>query len=510
MRRTGGPAGHIKIFSHKKGQGCLLLFLTAPTSCKAPIMSDTKNDNNSNEPAAEEQAEPVLTTNALLGELQRTRVRDDGSCWVYVVMAALFILDHTPVVPADAGALGNSNSTSKFKSKSKKRKRGVKKDTSRTGGIEEPSERDRNLDQAIRNHLHQKYPSRLEGKAVLIVPQEDSFGSFGSQDHLSCLAVEFGVDIALYDETDGAGLRNPSRQWLLLTKGGDWKRATAGQIKARMDDPENTVPVLHVAASRDLNQHFEVYRPKEGWLEEKLSLYEFPAWFRELEENVISVAVENRDDDLYLRRNHAVETWRNAVGGNPDAMEGVADFYESGGPGLPCNVDLSNEWRKKAKDASDINRLRIAAKQSTNFEAASEATYELGFHYENGLKGLAQSDEQAFACYQQSAEHQNATGMAMAASFIMNGRGGAKIDEDRAYCMMLSAIEAGSDRAYLEVGMWHMHGLAGLVAKDLAEAERYLKMAIDIYERRKGGVSRMGEDCLRQAKECIRSIRRGV
>ena len=487
-------------------------------------------DSNGDQQTA--RAGRLLTANDLLQNdatrLQRTRVRDDGSCWVYAVLASLYVLDHAPIISTEGDGvdvidLASSSSESPSPAR-KKRKRQSANNTCISNnnnnnknygsdGIGEPSNRDRLLDNVIRSRLYEQHKRRLEDpESVLIGPEEDSMGSYGGQEHLSCLAMEFGVDVVLYDENDKNGLQNPSKEWLLLSKDGDWIHLTADQIQDRMDDPNSRgVPVLHVAVSRDLKEHYEAYRYKEGWLDEKLSSYEFPSWFRELEENVAVSALEKREDSLYLKREHAVATWRRAMEGDAEAMEALAKMYQTGAHGLPRRVDLSNEWRKQVENAVEIQSLEMTAQSTGNDSSevdASEAMYRLAHLYEHGLKGLTQSDEEAFRRYQQSAELQNVAGMAMAACFIMNGRGGAQVDKDQAFCMMSSAAEAGSDRACLEVGMWHLYGLDNLVSKDVADAKKYLNMAIAIGEGRQDGVPHMGEDGLQQAKSCIRSCGR--
>ena len=147
------------------------------------------------------------------------------------------------------------------------------------------------LDYAIRNRLYEKHRERSgeDPGSVLIVPQEDSLGSYGGHEHFSCLAVELGVDIAVYDEKDAKGLRDPSKEWWLLSSSGDWMNLTASKIQGRMNDPDpdsQRVPVLHVATSRDIERHYEAYRYKGGELDATLSSYAFPSWFRDLEKNV--------------------------------------------------------------------------------------------------------------------------------------------------------------------------------------------------------------------------------
>jgi len=277
-------------------------------------MSETSNEQQQAAAAAGPGA--GVTANDLLAGLQRVRVRDDGSCWVYAPLAGLGVLDHAPIISSEVGVEGgeeeeeedeedaldtdDADAGASSEPKSKKRKGGsakknkAKKKTTKKApddGIGEPSERDRLLDYAIRNRLYEKQRERLgeDPGSVLIVPQEDSLGSYGGHEHFSCLAVELGVDIAVYDEKDTKGLRSPSKEWWLLSSSGDWMNLTASKIQERMNDPDpdsRRVPVLHVAMSRDIKRHYEAYRYKGVGLDATLSSYEFPSWFRDLEKNV--------------------------------------------------------------------------------------------------------------------------------------------------------------------------------------------------------------------------------
>ena len=482
-------------------------------------MSDTNNEQQQ----AAAAAGLGLTANDILNRLQRARVRDDGSCWLWAVLASLFVLDHAPIIPLEEEEEEEEEEdddddyspSSEPKSKKRKKrqtaaakKKKAKKKKAADDGIGEPSERDRLLDDAIRSRLVDKHRGLFEDpESVLIGPGEDTAGSYGGHEHFSSLAIEFGVDIVVYDENDEKGLQDPCTVWMLLSSGGDWLHLTADQIQERMDDPNSQeVPVLHVAMSRDVEDHYEAYRYKEGWLDDTFASYEFPSWFREMNETIS--ALGKREDSLLLKRERVVETRRRAMEGDAEAMGSLANMYQSGTHGLPRRVGLAEEWQEKVEDAVEIESLRALAGSDSAEEVAADALYQLGFLYEHGLKGMAQSDAEAFTRYQKSAKLQNAAGMAMAACFIMNGRGGAQRDKGQAFCMMSSAAEAGSDRACLEVGMWHLHGLDDLVLKDVVEAKAYLKMAIDIKEKRQDGTSHMDEDGLQQARSCLRSCGR--
>lgn len=256
-------------------------------------MSDTGNE----QPQAAAAVAAGLTAWKLLADLQLVSVRDDGSCWVYAALACLGVLDHARISSSEEeeeAALDtnvtDAEASSEPKAKKRKRKTKKKKKSARDG-IAEPSDRDMQLDYTIRHRLYDNQRERLgkdDDGEVLVVPTDDSLGSFGGYTYFSCLAVELRVDIAVYDEKTKKGLNDPSRKWILLSSSGEELPLTAGEIKERMDEFESGsqgVPVLHVAVSRVIPEHYEAYRYKGGSLDDTLSSYEFPSWFQDFERN---------------------------------------------------------------------------------------------------------------------------------------------------------------------------------------------------------------------------------
>ena len=222
-------------------------------------MSDTSNEQQ-------------LTGNNLLAARQRVLVSDNGSCWLSSPLACLSELDHAHICSEEVAS-------SEPKRKKRKGQKKAKKKAPADNDIGEPSDRDRNLDKVIRQHLFDNHRGLLgeDAELVLICPSEGYQGTYGGQEHFAALAAAFKVDIVLYEDNE-EGRRTPSKEWELFTAGsGVSEFLTANEIQERMNDQERQrVPVLHVAAARDIPNHFEAYRCKEGH-----PSYELPSWFRE-------------------------------------------------------------------------------------------------------------------------------------------------------------------------------------------------------------------------------------
>ena len=235
-------------------------------------MSDTSNEQQ-------------LTAKDVLAPLQRVCVRGNGSCWVYVLLACLWILEHAKITSEE-------EASSEPKRKKRKGRKKAKKKKSPADDVGPPSDRDHNFDNAIRKYLFDNHSGLLGEYAatVLIGPDDDSFGDYGGQEHFAALAAAFKVDIVLYD--DAKELQTLSRMWSLFSAGsGDEEILTANEIQERMNDQASQrAPVLHVAVSRDYEGHFEAYRCKKG-LDD--TSYEFPSWFLKIKEtwaNIIDSA----------------------------------------------------------------------------------------------------------------------------------------------------------------------------------------------------------------------------
>ena len=235
-------------------------------------MSDTSNEQQ-------------LTGNNLLAARQRVLVSDNGSCWLSSPLACLSELDHAHICSEEVAS-------SEPKRKKRKGQKKAKKKAPADNDIGEPSDRDRNLDKVIRQHLFDNHRGLLgeDAELVLICPSEGYQGTYGGQEHFAALAAAFKVDIVLYD--DAKELQTPSRMWSLFSAGsGDEEILTANEIQERMNDQASQrAPVLHVAVSRDYEGHFEAYRCKKG-LDD--TSYEFPSWFLKIKEtwaNIIDSA----------------------------------------------------------------------------------------------------------------------------------------------------------------------------------------------------------------------------
>lgn len=200
------------------------------------------------------RARGALTARTVLRTLVRTRVRDDGSCWAYAVLACCGLLDHAKQSPFRAAYRAD------------------------------PTPRDRRLDAAIREKLSARCSAsaptdkavseserlclerggliRVCPSAVLKGPDYDGcrddgdfFGSYGGTDHLVGLADLLGVDVALWDEgNDGA------ESCTLHTPAGA-SRVTVAEV-LRLEGLEVGTRhrhIVHMAWSRDIIAHFEAY-----------------------------------------------------------------------------------------------------------------------------------------------------------------------------------------------------------------------------------------------------------
>ena len=191
-----------------------------------------------------------LTGHRVLQGLTRKRVRDDGSCWVYALLAGVGLCDHTITSAAYARL--------------------------KQAMIPDPSARDRAIDQTVRELLFSKHGVAFGfDEAVLRAPNYEMFGAeadptdaevaanfFGSyggmRREFPALATEFAVEIALWDETAPDKLKDAAALWQLACVDGLVRELTAAQIVERARAP-GAAPLVHVAWSDQIAEHFECY-----------------------------------------------------------------------------------------------------------------------------------------------------------------------------------------------------------------------------------------------------------
>lgn len=109
------------------------------------------------------------------------------------------------------------------------------------------------------------------------------------------------------------------------------------------------------------------------------------------------------------------------------------------------------------------------AAQSAN----SDAQYNLGFLYANGL-GVAKDDDTAVRWYRMAAEQGHAGAQSNLAYMIGAGRG-AKLDDAEAVSWYQKAAEQGEPSAQVSLGMRHLTGRG--VPQDQAKAVYWLQLA---------------------------------
>ena len=221
-----------------------------------------RNKRRRRGPTAGAQAQ-AMTGYRALQALTRKRVRDDGSCWVYVVLAGVGLCDHA--ITSAAYARRNQNM------------------------LPDPSPRDRAVDGKVRELLFSKHREAFGfDEAVLRTPnyalfeaetepteaevKAKFFGSYGGmRREFPALAVEFRVEIALWDENAQDRLKDPESLWQLACADGQVLQLTAAQIM------ERTSTKIHVAWSDQIPDHFECYvDAKVG------KAYVAPDWLRPL------------------------------------------------------------------------------------------------------------------------------------------------------------------------------------------------------------------------------------
>lgn len=190
-----------------------------------------------------------------------TRVRDDGSCWIYGVLAGLGLCEHAKKMPFRYDCRQNATTA------------------------------DRERDAAVRDRLH-----RYHGLNCLKTPIYDdaderlvSFGSYGGERELSALAQLLGVDIAIWgeprdaDKEDDLGLMDSEACYFYCATGEEvtchspYRDETlpgaclVTDVLKRMDAPER--PLVHLVWSSVIELHFEAYVEKRPSFS-----YTAPSW----------------------------------------------------------------------------------------------------------------------------------------------------------------------------------------------------------------------------------------
>eukprot|EP00040_Diaphanoeca_grandis_P017193 m.89365 g.89365 ORF g.89365 m.89365 type:complete len:342 (-) comp26289_c1_seq1:88-1113(-) len=169
----------------------------------------------------------------------RTRIRDDGSCWVYAVLACLGLCEHAKSAPFRKFFRRN------------------------------PTKRDCDLDRLIRQHI---FDHGVRGADVLKMPdyhekrpESDFFGSYGHPCHL---AAVLNVIVADWDEND---LDNADPHFTvdLVYPCGMSETVSCDELNDIIN--RSGTIVTHVGRSRDIENHFE------AWVDPRLT-WAVPDW----------------------------------------------------------------------------------------------------------------------------------------------------------------------------------------------------------------------------------------
>lgn len=215
----------------------------------------------------------VLRAHDVLARLVRTRVRDDGSCWAYGVLACLGLCDHAKKAPFPYSY--------------------------RAG----PTDRDLRRVAALRTKIYEQNQDEAFAEAVLRLPKYDDekglleFGGYGGPEEFSAIAKILNIDIAMWDENNeeaeacalfeavpstaceaahGAE-HNDAEQIVFVSQWpvypGMMERVPVGDILKRMDKPRDR-PLVHLAWSYQIDAHIEAY------VETPKPVFKAPDWLR--------------------------------------------------------------------------------------------------------------------------------------------------------------------------------------------------------------------------------------
>lgn len=195
---------------------------------------------------------------------------DDGSCWVYGVLACLGLCDHAKKAP--------------FRS-------------SRRAG---PTERDLRRVAALRIKIYEQNQDKAFAKDVLRLPKYDDeeglleFGGYGGPEEYAALAKILNIDIAVWDEDNeeaeacalfkavpstpfeaAPGAEHNDAEEIFVSQWpvcpGEMERVPVADILKRMDKPQDR-PLVHVAWSCQIDAHVEAY------VEKTKPVFQTPVW----------------------------------------------------------------------------------------------------------------------------------------------------------------------------------------------------------------------------------------
>jgi hypothetical protein len=197
----------------------------------------------------------VCASDALEG-LARTRVRDDGSCWIYAVLAGLGIqwVQHAKRFDSTMPEVFRKNATA----------------------------RDLHLDSCVRDRIHAQCKGKIELKEILKKPNytNGGFGGYGGLEHLHELGLLLKIDIILWDEEYLNGTSAPQ-----VGISGFHLGVSASDVVRRRQLLREGPTLVQIARSKGIEQHFEAYTERipenRGRSAVSRSQYEAPLWLQQ-------------------------------------------------------------------------------------------------------------------------------------------------------------------------------------------------------------------------------------
>ena len=154
-------------------------------------------------------------------------VRDDGRCWIYVLMASM----------------------GKYAAKPK-----------RGCSVSNPTPEESVIANEMCNAISHEFPEiTKEPDYAGERPQDDFFGAYGGTEQWQVLAPLYNLMIILWDPRSPEDMNDPSATFFCVRPNGRMFKNTPKEILDAVLDLDNDTTVVHAAWSNTISAHFDVY-----------------------------------------------------------------------------------------------------------------------------------------------------------------------------------------------------------------------------------------------------------
>lgn len=169
-----------------------------------------------------------MTANDVLKtlNLKKMAVRDDGRCWIYVVMAALGQYNVKP----------------------------------KRGRVADPTDRELIVAQTLCESISHEFPSVVkapdyEGRRN----KNDFFGTYGGPEQWQVLAPMLNMIVILWDPRDTAAMNDSKKLFYYIATNGRLFWKTPHEIFDLISNVTDYTTIVHAAWSNTIDAHFDVY-----------------------------------------------------------------------------------------------------------------------------------------------------------------------------------------------------------------------------------------------------------